>query len=181
MVFLLLMGGHESTAHLISGSVLVLLENPDQRRWLQADWDRAGLAVEEFLRFHSPEQFSNLRYACRDMTFDNVTIRRNDQVMAMLVAANHDPVANEEPKALRLDRQPNSHIAFGSGVHHCLGHHLARIEAKAALTAIFMRWPRLSLALPPSKARWRKRFGMRGVAELRVCHPPSGTEPPAVM
>ena len=128
MVFLLLGAGSETTTHLISGSVFELLKDPDRRDWLAADWSRAGLAVEEFLRFVSPVQFSKPRYVRKDVDLEGVKLKKGDRVMAMLVAANLDAEANECPERLDLDRRPNRHLSFGTGIHFCLGHQLARIE-----------------------------------------------------
>src|SRR5207249_2186238 len=100
MVFLLLGAGSETTTHLISGSVFELLKDPARRDWLAADWSRAGLAVEEFLRFVSPVQFSKPRYVRRDVDLEGVKLKKGDRVMAMIVAANLDPRANECPERL---------------------------------------------------------------------------------
>jgi cytochrome P450 PksS len=168
MVFLLLFAGTETTTHLISGSAFELLKNPELRRWLQEDWSRADLAVEEFLRFISPVQFSKPRFVRHDITLDGVSLKKGDKVMAMIGAANMDPAANACPHKLDLARKPNRHIAFGTGIHFCLGHQLARIEGKAAMRALFDRWPRLALAVEPSQIRWRKRPGLRALVELPV-------------
>ncbi|OCK59746.1 cytochrome P450 [Bradyrhizobium sp. LMTR 3] len=168
MVFLLLGAGSETTTHLISGSVFELLKDPARRDWMAADWSRAGLAVEEFLRFVSPVQFSKPRYVRHDVDLDGVKLKKGDRVMAMIVAANLDPQANEGPERLDLERRPNRHLAFGTGIHFCLGHQLARIEGMCALQALFTRWPRLKLAVEPSQIHWRKRPGIRMIAELPV-------------
>jgi cytochrome P450 len=168
MVFLLLGAGSETTTHLISGSVFELLKDPARRDWLAADWSRAGLAVEEFLRFVSAVQFSKPRYVRQDVEIDGVRLKKGDKVMAMIVAANLDPQANECPERLDLERRPNRHLAFGTGIHFCLGHQLARIEATCALEALFTRWPGLRLAVDPSQIRWRRRPGIRMIAELPV-------------
>src|SRR6202035_653177 len=115
MVFLLLLAGHETTTHLISGSVFELLKNPPLRDWLEADWGRADLAVEEFLRFVSPVQFTKPRYVRRDVELGGVRLRKGDRIMPMLAAANMDPQANPHPERLDLQRKPNRHIAFGTG------------------------------------------------------------------
>jgi cytochrome P450 PksS len=86
----------------------------------------------------------------------------------MLVAANLDPQANAQPEKLDLARRPNRHLGFGTGIHFCLGHQLARIEAKCALEALFRRWPRLALAVPETQVRWRERPGLRAIASLPV-------------
>ena len=168
MVFLLLGAGSETTTHLISGSVFELLKDTDRRDWLAADWSRAGLAVEEFLRFVSPVQFSKPRYVRQDVDLEGVKLRKGDRVMAMIVAANLDEEANECPERLDLERRPNRHLSFGTGIHFCLGHQLARIEAICALQALFTRWPRLQLAVEPSQIRWRKRPGIRMIEKLPV-------------
>ena len=168
MVFLLLGAGSETTTHLISGSVFELLKDTDRRDWLAADWSRAGLAVEEFLRFVSPVQFSKPRYVRHDVELDGVALKKGDRVMAMIVAANLDEGANECPERLDLERRPNRHLSFGTGIHFCLGHQLARIEAICALQALFTRWPRLQLAVEPSQVRWRRRPGIRMIARLPV-------------
>jgi cytochrome P450 len=166
MVFLLLFAGHETTTHLISGSVHEL-KNPDLRDWLEQDWSRADLAVEEFLRFITPVQFTKPRFVRRDVDLGGVTVKRGDRIMAMLAAANMDPSANPHPEQLELTRRPNRHIAFGTGIHFCLGQ-LARIEGKCALKSLFKRWPKLTLAVDESAITWRKRPGLKAIDRLPV-------------
>jgi cytochrome P450 len=168
MVFLLLGAGSETTTHLISGSVYELLKNPALRDWLEEDWSRAGLAIEEFLRFVSPVQFSKPRFVREDTEIDGVRLRKGDRIMAMVAAANMDPQANEHPERLDLQRRPNRHISFGTGIHFCLGHQLARIEGMCALQALYTRWPKLRLAVASDQIRWRKRPGLRSIKELPV-------------
>ena len=168
MVFLLLFAGHETTTHLISGSVHELLKNPVLRDWLEEDWSRADLAVEEFLRFISPVQFTKPRYVRRDVDLGGVKLRKGAKVMAMLAAANMDPQANPHPERLDLQRKPNRHIAFGTGIHFCLGHQLARIEGRCALKSLFQRWPALTLAVDESDITWRKRSGLKAIDHLPV-------------
>jgi cytochrome P450 PksS len=168
MVFLLLFAGHETTTHLISGSVYELLKNPDLRDWLKQDSSRVDLAVEEFLRFITPVQFTKPRYVRRDVDLGGVTVKRGKKVMAMLAAANMDPQANPHPERLDLQRRPNRHIAFGTGIHFCLGHQLARIEGRCALRSLLQRWPHLSLAVDPSEITWHKRPGLKAIDRLPV-------------
>lgn len=170
MVFLLLAAGSETTTHLISGSVYELLRNPGLRDWLEEDWSRAGLAVEEFLRFVSPVQFSKPRYVRRDVELEGVRLSKGDRIMVMLAAANMDQAVHDHPERLDLERKPNRHISFGTGIHFCLGHQLARIEAACALEALFRRWPNLRLAVDPARIRWRRRPGIRALARLPVLH-----------
>ena len=168
MVFLLLFAGHETTTHLISGSVFELTKNPELRNWLEEDWSRANLAIEEFLRFVSPVQFSKPRFVRQDIELDGVRLKSGDQIMAMLAAANMDPAANVLSDKLDLERRPNRHIAFGTGIHFCLGHQLARLEGKCALETLYTRWPKLRLAVDPVQIRWRRRPGIRAIISLPV-------------
>jgi len=168
MVFLLLFAGHETTTHLISGSVYELLKNPDLRDWLEDDWSRVDLAVEEFLRFITPVQFTKPRYVRKDIELGGVRIRKGEKIMVMLAAANMDPEANPHPERLDLQRKPNRHIAFGTGIHFCLGHQLARIEGRCALKSLFRRWPELALAVDRADITWRKRPGLKAIDRLPV-------------
>ncbi|WP_439357127.1 cytochrome P450 [Bradyrhizobium sp. DASA03007] len=175
MVFLLLAAGSETTTHLISGSAYELLRNSGLRDWLEEDWSRVRLAVEEFLRFVSPVQFSKPRYVRRDVEVEGVRLKKGDRVMVMLAAANMDPTVHDRPEKLDLERKPNRHLSFGTGIHFCLGHQLARIEAACALEALFVRWPKLGLAVDPAEIRWRRRPGLRAIAKLPVSTEGRGT------
>ena len=168
MLFLLLGAGSETTTHLISGSVYELIRNPALRDWLAEDWSRAGLAIEEFLRFLSAVQVTKPRFVREDTQLGGVQLKKGDKIMAMLAAGNMDPQANEHPERLDLERRPNRHISFGTGIHFCLGHQLARIEGMCALQALFTRWPRLRLAVAPDQIRLRKRPGLRSIEKLPV-------------
>jgi cytochrome P450 len=168
MLFLLLFAGHETTSHLISGSVYELLKDPGLRDWLAEDWTRTNLAVEEFLRFISPVQFTKPRLVRKDVELGGIRLKKGEKIMPMLAAANLDPQANATAEKLDLKRRPNRHIAFGTGIHFCLGHQLARIEAACALKALLRRWPKLELAVPESQIRWRKRPGLRAIEHLPV-------------
>jgi cytochrome P450 PksS len=170
MVFLLLGAGSETTTHLISGSVYELTRAPKLRDWLRDDWSRANLAIEEFLRFVSPVQFSKPRYVRKDIEFGGVRLKTGDKIMVMLAAANMDPETNPHPEKLDLERRPNRHLSFGTGIHFCLGHQLARIEGKCALKALFKRWPQLELAVAPETIRWRQRPGLRAIKRLPVAN-----------
>jgi cytochrome P450 len=168
MVFLLLFAGHETTTHLISGSVYELLRNAALRDWLEEDWSRAGLAMEEFLRFISVVQFTKPRFVRKDVELGGIRLRRGEKIMPMLAAANLDPQANPHPEKLDLARKPNRHLAFGTGIHFCLGHQLARLEGVCAVKALFRRWPKLALAVDEKKIKWRQRPGLKAIEHLPV-------------
>ena len=113
-------------------------------------------------------QFTKPRYVRRDVELGGVKLRKGEKVMAMLAAANMDPKANPHPERLDLHRRPNRHIAFGTGIHFCLGHQLARIESRCALKSLFQRWPQLTLAIDESEIAWRKRPGLKAIDRLPV-------------
>ena len=168
MVFLLLGAGSETTTHLISGSVLRAAEQPRLARLARGGLEPSQPGREEFLRFVSPVQFSKPRFVRKDLELEGVRLKAGDKIMAMVAAANMDPATIEHPERLDLERRPNRHLSFGTGVHFCLGHQLARIEGKCALQALFTRWPKLALAIKPSAIRWRQRPGLRAIEVLPV-------------
>jgi cytochrome P450 len=168
MIVLLLIAGFETTRHLIADSVIFLEQNPDQKAWLLAEpAGRIERAVEELARYASPVQSTKPRYVSRDTEFFGAQLRRGDVIMAMLAAANSDPAAFERPDELRLDRFPNPHLVFSSGVHFCLGMQLARLEAQSAVLRLYARFPALRLA-SPDRIDWIERLGLRGPKSLRV-------------
>src|SRR5262245_8574267 len=112
MLFLLLFAGHETTTHLVSGAAHELLKNTELLDWLQTDWSRMDLAVEEFLRFITPVQFTKPRYVRRNVELDGIRLSKGARIMPMLAAANMDPHANTHPEKLDLARRPNRHMAF---------------------------------------------------------------------
>lgn len=167
MVFLLLIAGHETTTHLISGGLLALLTHPDQKQWLMQDWSRIDLAVEELLRFVTPVQMTKPRFASEDVCIDGTNIKKGELIMPLLTAANYDDTVFDSPDTLDLSRKPNRHMAFGTGIHFCLGHLLARIEGRVAIKALLTQYPNLCL-VDPDKVKWRKRIGLNALASLPV-------------
>ena len=168
MAFLLLAAGHETTLHQIAGSVLLLLDHPEQLRELVSDWRLAEPAVEELLRYLSFAQISKPRFACADAVFEGRPIRKGQMLFASLGAANCDPVLFAAPERLDLRREPNHHLAFGEGIHYCLGAALARAEVEIALRRLFTRFPNLALAIPRAQLRFSRRPGMRDLVSLPV-------------
>lgn len=180
MAFLLLMAGHETTVHLISGGVLALLQCPDERRRLVEDWSRIGTAVEEVLRYVSPVELTKPRYASRDVTWHGQAIRRGENVLGVLAAANRDPARFVQPDRFDITREPNPHLSFGTGIHVCLGLKLARAEAQIALQKLFTRFPDLKLAVPGDEVQWRGRLGLRVLRALPVRLGDDGSAPRAM-
>jgi cytochrome P450 len=150
LFFLLLVdAGGDTTRNLLSGGLLALMENPDQFAWLMADLDaRLPSAREELLRWTSPVIYMR-RTAKHDVELAGQQIRAGDKVVMYFGAANRDPAAFEAPETLDLARDPNPHIAFGTGPHGCLGQHIARIEIDAMLREVLTRMTDFELPQPP--------------------------------
>ena len=168
MVFLILAAGHETTLHQIAGSVLTLLDHPDQLSELKADWGLADSATQELLRYISFAQVAKPRYARENTEFWGQMIRRGEMVFGCLASANSDPSVFENPDRLDLRRDANRHIAFGTGIHVCLGAKLARAEIAIALERLFTRFPNIQLAIPRPKVEYSRRPGTRGLVALPV-------------
>jgi len=156
-VVLLLNAGHEATVHAIGNSVKTLLE-------AGARFEGSEAAVEELLRFDAPLHMFT-RYALHDIELGGVRLRQGDRIGLLLGAANRDPAAFADPGRLDLARAPNYHVAFGGGVHFCVGAPLARLELRIALSALFRRRPNLKLAESP---RYRDAYHFHGLESLRV-------------
>jgi cytochrome P450 len=169
MVFVLLLAGHETTVNLIANGMLALLEHPDQFRLLRDNPGHIKTAVEELLRFTNPVEHGVVRFATEDMPILGTTIPKGSTVMAMLSSANRDETVFKDAERLDITRDPNRHLAFGVGMHYCLGAPLARMEAAIALNALIARFPNLQLAISPKAVRWRPSIaGFRGLMELPV-------------
>lgn len=168
MIFLLFGAGQETTTHLIAGGLLALLADDEARRRIAGDPDAMPLAVEECLRHVSPVQTTKPRYVTRDMEFFGVALRRGETVVPMIAAANGDPARFDLPERFDAGRHPNPHLAFGTGVHFCLGFQLARAEAAIAIERLFVRFPAVRLAIDPDRIVWRRRLGIRAMAGLPV-------------
>lgn len=168
MVFLLLIAGHETTVNLIGNGTLALLEHPHQMRRLREDPGIIKPAVEELLRFDGPLATATERYAREDVALGGATIPRGALVYAVLGSANRDERQFPDPDTLDLTREPNRHLAFGLGIHYCLGAPLARLEAQIAFGTLLRRLPNLRLAIPPEAVRWRRGLVLRGLSALPV-------------
>ena len=168
MVFLLLVAGHETTVNLIGNGVLALLAHPEQREKLAADPALITRAVEELLRYDGPLETATERFAREDLSIAGTAIPRGGMVLAVLASADRDPRQFANPDILDLARDPNRHLAFGLGIHYCLGAPLARLEAQVAIASLLARAPRLRLSVPPERLRWRRGLVLRGLAALPV-------------
>lgn len=164
----LLATGHLPTSSMLALGTFVLLTNPAERARLSADAGDAGHAVEELLRHLSILQFDVRRTALADVEIDGQVIAAGETVVLALPVANRDPARFADPDALDLGRSVVGHLAFGHGVHQCLGQHLARAELRIALTALFGRFPDLRLAVPADEVPTRERSAVYGVDRLPV-------------
>lgn len=168
MIFLLLLAGHETTVNLIGNGTLALLENRDQFDLLYDQPDLIESAVEELLRYSSPVEYDNARFLKEDIELHGVLMPRGSTVLAALASANRDEAVFDAPDRLDITRSPNKHVAFGLGIHYCLGAPLARLEGQTAIRALVLRYPGLKLAVPASDVRWRNAVAVRGLRELPV-------------
>ncbi|EFH79987.1 cytochrome P450 family protein [Ktedonobacter racemifer] len=168
MIFLLLIAGHETTVNLIGNGMLALLQYPEQKQLLQENPLLIKNAIEEFLRFHSPVAISTRRWVGEDLEFGGKQMRRGDPVLVSLAAANHDPEAFAQPDELDITRQENRHLAFGMGIHYCLGAPLARLEGQIAIRTLLQRLPNMRLAVPAEELVWRPSMLLLGVSKLPV-------------
>jgi cytochrome P450 len=153
MVFLLIVGGYETTVHLITNGVLTLLENPEQLARLRDNPELINSAVEEILRHRGPVQSTKPGYAAEDIQLHGVTIPKGKPIMPLFGAANHDPRAFDNPQVFDIGRTPNRHLGFGHGNHFCLGAHLARAEARFGILNLLQRFPNLQLAGDPASLK----------------------------
>jgi cytochrome P450 len=163
---LLLIAGHETTANMLALGTYTLLSRPDQLRAMLEHPESVERAVEELLRYLTIVQFGTVRVAREDVEIAGRHIRAGETVVASLAAANRDPEHFDRPGELDLEREPSQHVAFGHGVHQCLGQQLARVEMELAFPALFRRFPTLRLAVPPEQVPLREDMLIYGVHAL---------------
>jgi cytochrome P450 len=168
MAFLLLVAGHETTVNLIANGALALLNHPDQLAALRADPTLLPGAVEEFLRYDSPITNATLRYTVAPVEIGGVTIPAEEFVMIALASANRDDDRFAGADRLDVTRPAGGHLAFGHGIHFCLGAPLARLEGQLAIGRLLDRFPDLALAADPDDLRWRNSTLLRGLESLPV-------------
>jgi len=168
MLFLLLIAGHETTTNLIASGTLALLTYPAELARLRSDPALLPGAVDELLRFVNPLTHATERFTLEPVEIGGVTIPAREWVLCATASANHDD--GRFPTAGRLDvgRDAGGHVAFGHGIHYCLGAPLARLEGEVAFGALLARFPSLSLAADPSSLRWRPSSLIHGLETLPV-------------
>jgi cytochrome P450 len=172
--FLLVLAGHETTVNLIANGTVALLRHPDQLAALRADPSLVGSAVEEFLRYDGPVQHATFRFSAEPVEIGGVTVPAHQPVLILLAGANRDPERFAEPDRLDVGRADNHHLAFGHGIHYCLGAPLARLEGQIAFSSLLRRFPDLRLAVPDADIHWRYGLVLRSLPQLWV-HPTPAT------
>jgi cytochrome P450 len=166
--WLLLVAGHETTVHLISNGMLALLRHPGQLARLRDDPGLIPDMVEEVLRYDGPISTSTLRFTTEPVTIGDADIPAGQLILVSLLAANRDHAQYERPDQFDVTRKPAQHLAFGHGIHYCLGAPLARVEAEIAFRHLLRRYPGLELAVPESRLAWRPGMLMHGLTSLPV-------------
>ncbi|WP_327115847.1 cytochrome P450 [Nocardia sp. NBC_01730] len=167
IAFLLLLAGHETTANMLALGTFALLEHPEQLAELRADPDLMPDAVEELLRYLSVADIF-YRYTTEDIELGGATIGKGSTVVVSLLAANHDPQRFDNPDTLDIRREARGRLAFGHGIHTCLGQQLARIEMRAGFEGLLRRFPTLALAIPADEVKLKTDMNIYGVHELPV-------------
>ncbi len=165
---LLLIAGHETTSNMLGLGTIALLQHPEQVAAVRDDPDAVGPAIEELLRYVSVVQNAIARITTTDVVVDGVTIPAGTIVVLSLPAANRDPALIDSPDRLDIGRGAPGHLAFGHGVHHCLGASLARLELRIAFPALLRRFPRLALVDDVADINFRTSRLIYGARSLNV-------------
>lgn len=168
MIVLLIFAGHETTVNLLGNGLLALLTHPDELDKLRRDISLVPAAVEELLRFCGSVLTPMLRYATADLEIGGATIPRGEVLVISLASADRDEARFRGADVLDLARTSSKHLAFGHGVHFCLGAPLARMEAQLALATLLRRLPGLRLRTSPDALTWRGNLFLRGLQTLPV-------------
>ena len=168
MAMMLLIAGHETTVNLIGNGLLALFTHPDQRARLRERPELIGSAVEEFLRWDSPVHTTPARFSTSAVEYRGVPSPGGSVVVRSWPAANRDGRRLDEPDELRIDRDASGHVAFGHGLHHCLGAQLARIEGQEGIGALIARRPDMALAVDPDELVHRRSTLVRGLKHMPV-------------
>jgi hypothetical protein len=178
MAFVLLLAGLETTASLIGNGMLALLLHPPQLARLRSDPALIGPAVEEMLRYAGPVVAVKIRHATEEIAVGGIVIGRGDPVVISVAAANHDPRRTPEPGTFDISRADQPQLAFGYGIHFCLGASLARLETAVAFTTLLRCCPDIKLACDPGDLSWRVSPVIHGLTRLPVTFTPQFGGPP---
>ncbi len=173
MILLLIVAGHETTVNLIASGTLALLQHPDQLERLRSDPALIKPAVEELLRFTAPVETATERFATEEVELAGVKIAQGALVIASIASANRDESQFAGPDTLDITREPSRHLAFGQGIHFCLGASLARLEGQTAIKTLLAHTSDLRLAVEPTALRWRSGLVLRGLKTLPVSFTPA--------
>ena len=165
LTLLLFVAGHETTMNLIGNGMKALLQHPDELRRLRDDPSLITTTVEEVLRFDGPVHVTG-RIPTQDLEVSGQLFTKGSQVVTLLAAANRDPAEFPDPDRFDVSRQPNHHLAFSKGIHHCLGASLARLESQIAIRKLVERFGDLELVT--TEPHYRDHFVLRGLRELEV-------------
>ena len=168
VVSLLIIAGHETTVNLIGNGILALLEHPEQRDLLIQQPELIHQAIEEMLRYNGPVEFSTSRWASEDMEFRGQQIAKGELVVVALDSANRDEEQFKDPDVFDITREKSAHLAFGKGIHLCLGAPLARLEGEIAISTLLNRFPNMRLQNDVDTLEWRPGMVVRGVKEIPV-------------
>jgi len=168
MVGILIFAGHETTSNLIDIGTLMLLDHPDQLEMLKATPSLIPSAIEELLRFNGPVTMPAPRFVLQDTELGGQQLHRGDMIIVMVASANRDEQQFSDPEELNIARDLNRHIAFGQGIHYCLGAPLARMEGEIAFSTLLRRMPDLHFAVPREEITWRNNMALRGLLSLPV-------------
>lgn len=168
VVSLLIIAGHETTVNLIGNGILALLEHPEQRELLIKQPELIHNAIEEMLRYNGPVEFSTSRWALEDIEFRGQHIAQGELVIVALDSANRDEQQFKDSDVFDITREKSSHLAFGTGIHLCLGAPLARLEGEIAVSTLLNRFPNMQLQADVNELEWRPGMIVRGVKEIPV-------------
>ncbi|WP_329011222.1 cytochrome P450 [Micromonospora rifamycinica] len=168
IITLLLFAGYETTESALAVGVFALLHHPEQLALLRAEPQRLDATIEELLRYLTVNQYHTYRTALEDLKLHGELIRKGDTVTVSLPAANRDPAKFPCPAKLDIDRETSGHVAFGFGIHQCLGQNLARVELRTGLSALLTAFPELSLAIPADEVPLRLQGSVFAVQHLPV-------------
>ncbi|MBP2000102.1 cytochrome P450 [Paenibacillus shirakamiensis] len=166
VVTLLIIAGHETTVNLIGNTVLALLEHPEQLELLRNQPELIHSAIEESLRYNGPVEFSTSRWAREDFDFRGTRFKKGEMIIVALSSTNRDSMEFDHPNEFDITKEKSPHLAFGKGIHMCLGAPLARLEGEIAIRSLLKHFPLMKLDVDRNDLEWRPGMIVRGVKEI---------------